>query len=112
MYSINRSAIKIKPKQPFVDWINTNGEDKVTPQQLSGDSPIILLREFFKESDEEKCLKSKYEEIFFHQLWAWCTDEAVWPESRNWRLFQEWFEIEVSSEVFDMEEEKIEREEV
>jgi hypothetical protein len=113
MYTLNRSAFVLKPKQPFVDWINAlPGDDKYTIDQLRQESNVILLPEFQRPGDEIKYIKKVYSDLFTHQLWGWHTDESVWPEDRGWNLFQEWFEIQICSEVFDMVEGKIERDEV
>jgi hypothetical protein len=35
-----------------------------------------------------------------------------WPGKRNWKVFKEWFEIEINSEVFDLVDEAIEKDDV
>ena len=44
--------------------------------------------------------------------WAWVTDEEYWIQNRTWKTFNEWFDIEINSEVFDLVEGNIEKEEV
>ena len=113
MYAVNRSAVTIRPKQPFVDWINsTPGDDKYTIQQLSRERTVILLPEFQRPGDEMKHLKKICSEIFEHELFAWYMDDSTFPKKRDWKLFQEWFEIELSSEVSDMVDEDVEKDEI
>lgn len=40
------------------------------------------------------------------ELWAWHTDETYWPKKRNLALFREWFDIEIHSEVIDMDDDE------
>ena len=50
--------------------------------------------------------------IFELELWGWITAEELWPQKRNWRMFKEWFDIEINSEVFDLVDGRIEKESV
>ena len=46
MFQIDRSVAVIKPKQPFVDWVNSMpdaGDDQYTIQDFSTDCSVILL---------------------------------------------------------------------
>ncbi len=112
MYTLNRSAVVLKPKQPFVDWLNAlPGEDKYTLDQLRGEPRVILLPKFSRPGEEIGYLRKISPELFSYQLWGWYTDESAWPGQRDWNVFQEWFDIRFCSEVFDMVEKKLEREE-
>jgi hypothetical protein len=51
-------------------------------------------------------------QIFEFELFAWYTPEELWPKNRTWKMFQEWFEVEINSEVFDLVEGEIEKEEM
>jgi len=37
--------------------------------------------------------------------------ERWWPAKRDWKVFKEWFEIEINSEVFDLVDGAVEKEE-
>ena len=39
--------------------------------------------------------------LFEHELAAWMTDDAWWPEQRDWRTFKKWFDVEIHSVVLD-----------
>ena len=86
MYTLNRSAVVLKPKQPFVDWLNAlPGEDKYTLDQLRAENTVILLPEFQRPGEEIKYLQKIGPELFSYQLWAWHTDESAWPTRRDWK---------------------------
>jgi len=113
MQSINRTAIVIKPKQPFVDWVNsTPGDDEYTLQELTSDNLIFLMPDYDDYEQIQKYLKKIYHQIFEWELFGWYTDENLWPTNRNWKMFNEWFSYEICSEVFDLVGSPIEIEEV
>jgi len=103
MESVNRAALIVKPRQPFVDWANsTPGEDKYTLQDLTRDNLTFLIPEYNSQEETLKYVKKIFHQIFEWQLFGWYTDENVWPKNRNWKMFLDWFEIEMNSEVFDL----------
>jgi len=108
---LNRSAVVLKPRQPFVDWINSlPGDDKGTLARLREEGTILLVPEFQDRKEGILYLKKICPDLFAHQLWAWYTDDTAWPKPRDWTVFQEWFDIEICSEVLDTVKGKLERE--
>ena len=114
MHSINRSAITIKPKQSFVDWVNSTGDDNFTLTDLRKDNLVFLAPAPGYKTREGvlKYLKQVFEQIFIWELYGWCTDDSIWPQDRTWKMFRDWFEIEINSEVFDLVDKGIVKEEV
>ncbi len=113
MRTINRSLIVVKPKQPFLNWVNATNEGPfgdLTLDYLHKDTSTYLLPEF--ESDEEfsKIIKSVCNDIFEHELEAWCIDKGIWPANRTYEMFSDWFEVEAHSMVIDTCGEEIVRE--
>ncbi len=109
---INRSALIVKVKKPFLDWLIYTSkeydppEDELDPNLLKTegfDSKFVYLIPIYDDMDSyEKFLKENYKEIFEHELSGWYTDPKMWPKNRSWKVFQEWFEYEIQSMVFDM----------
>ena len=114
MHSINRTAITIKPKQPFIDWINTPPDDShnYTLEEITRDNTTFLIPQYDNPDSITRYIRKHYSFLFEWELWGWITDETYWPNNRTWKVFQEWFEVQVSSEVFDMVDKTIEKEEV
>jgi hypothetical protein len=114
MQSVNRTAVVIRPKQPFVDWLNSvPGESSDnTLERISSENTTFLIPEFFGHNESLVYIKKIYDQIFEFELFGWYTDEDLWPEKRTWKMFQEWFDIEMNSEVFDLVDEYIEKEEM
>ncbi len=114
MQSVNRTVVVIRPKQPFVDWLNSvPGENSDnTLEDISTENTTFLIPEFDFVQDSLECVKEIYSDIFRFELFGWYTDDELWPRNRTWEMFQEWFEIEINSEVFDLVDEAIKKEEM
>jgi hypothetical protein len=100
--SINRNAIVVKPKQVLFDWVNSIYPD--SPIEAVNESTVYLIKE--KDSNEaiEKWLKKNFDNIFQNELNNWHTDEKDWVQKRTYKLFTEWFDIEIHSMILDLEE--------
>ena len=114
MQSINRTAVIIKPKQPFVDWINSVSDDSCnyTLEQISRENITFLIPEYDSPVVSKNYIKTNYEMIFEFELWGWITAEELWPKNRNWKMFNKWFDIKINSEVFDLVDRDIEKEDL
>jgi hypothetical protein len=112
MYSINRAIAIIKPKQPYIDWINSleSDEEPIKIEECQNDCTAVLLPDYDFIEEAENFIKDIYDEIFEIELYGWSTDETEWPQNRTYSLFAEWFCVEIHSEVFDPFEEDIEKE--
>jgi hypothetical protein len=93
MDAINRSAVVIKPAQPFQDWLHRVDPSSahLTLEDLQLEPTIYLLPEW--ETDEEALehLAGVSDEIFEEQLNGWHRVPSVWPEERDINAFLRWF---------------------
>jgi hypothetical protein len=114
MKSVNRTAVIVKPKQPFVDWLNSilNDKSDYTLDKVSAQNLVFLIPEYDYPQQSMDYIKKVYAHIFEFELFGWYTDEELWPEKRSWKMFQEWFSIEINSEVFDLVDGTIEKEDM
>ena len=104
MESINRQVMVIKPKHPYVKWINSlpdMDDDPCIIDSMNDDCTAILLPHFDDRSASLKFLKKIYKQLFEIELEGWSTDENTWPKKRSFSLFCEWFQLEFHSEVLD-----------
>ena len=103
---INRTAITLKPLQPFMDWCNNlfPGEEN-----RMEDTNTYLISEDI--DDVEAWLKKKFDKLFMMELEAWNTNKKTWPIKRNFKMFKEWFQINISTMVYDFEKEPISKSE-
>lgn len=102
---INRSAIIIKPLQPFLDW-----GSNLYPNDLEvmKETKTYLISEDI--DDIGAWLKKKFDKIFVFELATWHSDKKKWPQKRNYKMFQEWFQVDVSILIFDFERKPVSKE--
>ncbi len=98
-----RSAVVVRPRQPFVDWLRSVEELEVptiTLEQL--DKTVYLVPDYEDPNDAEKVLRRVSDDIFCRELYGWYTDESMWPKDRSWRVFKAWFDIEHFDVIEDL----------
>ena len=83
MYEVNRSVFLLIPLDPFWNWLQT-----LPGNHLDG----LTL-----------------EDIFAAELADWCEDESEWPDL-DADIFNEWFDIQLSTVITDLEHEPLARE--
>ncbi len=106
--SINRSALIVRPKKHFKDWLTeidavTSGDDVLQ------DSDLYLIPDFNEEESAKKWLSKNFDLIFADQLNNWYTDESVWPKKRTFALFGKWFEYSFHLTILDTVDEEVEK---
>ena len=113
MKEVNRSLVVVKPRQPYVDWANSFMDDDEAQNIASfhRDCNVYLIDEIEEDGDEERNLKKIYRRIFEEELYAWMTDENVWPEKRDYPTFRTWFDVTFHSLVFDLGNNRLQTEE-
>ena len=81
---LNRAALILRYKQPFVDWINA-----VDPSPAShtlnlaevNQEHTVYLVEVEDEGELDDWLARHHEELFEEELQGWYTDPALWPRT-------------------------------
>ncbi|MDD3686712.1 MAG: hypothetical protein PHE56_08090 [Bacteroidales bacterium] len=100
MKVVNRSAITLTFKKPFIDWHNQLFPEMPYEENMLGESKTYLINQIFNNADQ--VLKKHYKEIFEIELDGVCIDESEWPQKRTYKMFHEWFSVEVSDWVTDL----------
>ncbi len=101
---INRSAIIIKPQQPFLDWYS-NLYPENDFEIGNKETNIYLVDDTI--DDVEKWLKKKFDKFFIMELDEWHDNKKEWPQKRNYKMFNLWFRVEISEMIYDLEKEPI-----
>ena len=111
MECVNRTAVVIKPKQPFVDWANSvvDEDEQHSISDFSTDCSVILLPVVDSDEDAEALIKDMFQDLFELELSSWMTDDDTWPENITYKMFLEWFDVEFHSMVFDSSQNDIEK---
>lgn len=101
--TLNRSAVTVKPKQPFVDWLRsadpTSGD--IAAEAIA--EPTIYLLPA-SEDDEELAVYVRLasQSIFEDQLDAWYQVRSKWPADRGFEAFCRWFEFRADTLLLDL----------
>jgi hypothetical protein len=104
---INRSAIILKPKKPFFDWIKSH-DPSVPVEDLSPyDTDIILIPDFDDERDAENWLSKNYDLLFTNELYSWYIDDRMWVKNRSFEMFKQWFSYSIHLLVLDLSDDEL-----
>jgi hypothetical protein len=104
MRRVKRTAISLRPKQPYIQWANGLDEDGVkigidfTPEE----NGYLLPDNEVQQYDLETLMTPYYQTIFEEELGSWHRVEANWPARRDLPTFFAWFEVETHSMVLDV----------
>ena len=98
---LNRGALIVRPKQPYLDWAASLDDSGVVPDP-EDEQTVYLIPEFDDDDEASEILEDIYAEVFERELHGWHTDEAAWPQNRTFAMFKEWFDVELHSVVEDL----------
>ncbi len=112
MYEVNRSVFIVVPREPFWQWLSNLphsdlGDLTLAELQQDANSYLVPACQNIDEVWDE--IEARTETIFAAELADWCDDESYWPDLTA-ELFNEWFNVQISSIVTDLADEPIERE--
>jgi hypothetical protein len=79
-------------------------------QRLAEDHAYLI--EWTYDEDLDQVMAVYYRKIFEYELSSWNVIKSEWPRNRNYELFREWFEFKICDDLFDLETEPIESEEL
>jgi hypothetical protein len=109
MDTLNRSAVVVKPKQPFLDWLHAVDPTSLdlTLLDLVQEPTIYLIPECDPNEDVAEVLRELSEEIFEEQLAGWYADNSTWPPDRSFKVFCRWFDYQHHSILVDLSDEPL-----
>ena len=112
---INRSAVILKYKEPFVRLINEadpyEDDPGIASENANEDRTVYLITEDDAENIE-KWISLNFKTLFESELEDWYPDESLWPKKRGRKTFDEWFSVECHTVIIDTVEDAIEDDEV
>ncbi|MFP4367570.1 MAG: hypothetical protein ACLFQA_10790 [Bacteroidales bacterium] len=101
---VNRGAVILRYKASFIKWIvetdPTEKKIEITVDQANKERPVYLISDDDAENVEH-WLSENHEYLFENELEGWYTDESLWPQKRDYKTFNEWFEVECHSMLID-----------
>jgi hypothetical protein len=112
MDTLNRSAIVVKPKQRFLDWLHVADPTsfRITLLEVQREPTIYLIPECDTDEGLACVLRKLCEEIFEEQLDSWYRVPSSWPQDRSYEVFCQWFEYQHHSMLVDLCDEPLIRE--
>ncbi len=105
MELLNRSAVIVKPRRAYLEWARRDDDEGLAESVFEGlrsEPTVYLLPEYEDPSSQQEVLEEFWPDLFEAMLEGWVTDESLWPRNRTFEMFQEWFEIQMSSLVQDL----------
>jgi hypothetical protein len=104
MPMLNRTALVVRPRQPFIEWANTldDKQPKLDVNRPDWEDTVYLVSETDDGQGARRAIARHYKAIFEHELYSWHTDEQAWPRKRDLRTFRAWFEVTAHSIVVDL----------
>ena len=91
MSLINRVALTVTRKQPYMDWANgTDGPEPIVTYPADNPRSTYLVPDYGLEPDLAKLLDEFWEDVFESELSMWMEDEGTWPQARTREMFDEW----------------------
>ncbi len=109
MYAVDRSVAVLKPKAPFLAWLNALPDNTIelSLSSLRSDGTVVLMPEFTEPEQGIAYLDEIYDQLFKMELYSWCEETSLWPSDLSLKAFWEWFDVEIHSSVIDSVDEKI-----
>ena len=81
MNEVNRGVLVLKPKELFLNWVNSTDDAGVvlTLDEVSRDCTAYLTPEIEDDDELMGVLEQTYDLLFELELVGWVQDEAKWP---------------------------------
>lgn len=99
---INRTAVLVKVREPFIAWLKEIDDSiSLDDDLLEANIYLIEIKETTKA--EKAWLKKNFDRIFTKELEEWYVDESLWPKNRTYEMLKDWFELSIISSVYDLE---------
>lgn len=103
MNLVNRGVAVIKPREPFLDWVNRNPDfsPPVTMEEVQQDCTVLLVPDLGSPEAVLDFVAPLKPGLLEMELEGWNRDSTAWPAERTSAQFDAWFTLEVHSMVWD-----------
>jgi len=105
---LNRSAVVVRYREAFRDWLRSIGVEKEEFQD-HGDKSVYLIGECDSPEDQDDVLQESAAAIFYEEVSAWHLGSELYPDFNDFTLFTEWFATEFFDMVSDARDEPLVR---
>ncbi len=106
---INRTALTVIPNQLYINWANALDDDgpKLDINNPHSEPTVYLTDEIADNAALTRTLRRHYVQIFEYELSNWHLVKKDWPRKRDFRTFQDWFDVRISTIVLDLSKRSI-----
>ena len=103
MELLNRTAVIVRPKRRFLEWINRlpDAGKPLTIEQAASLRMVYLAATGDKTPEVSEIIDIYREDIFEESLSGWTHDESLWPPNRTPHVFRDWFDVDCIDGVAD-----------
>jgi len=104
MGMLNRSAVVVKPKQPFLDWLHAADPTGCpnTLQEQVHEPSIYPIPGCDTKKEVADLLRDLCQEIFAGQVDYWYRDRTTWPNDRSFDVSCRWLDHHLHSVLIDL----------
>jgi hypothetical protein len=104
MVSLNRTAVVVRAKQPFLVWLHSIDPPShhLTLADLNQEPSVYLLPDSDSDEKAARHVRRLCAQIFAHELDGWFRLPSAWPKDLTFRVFNRWFECRYHSMVLDL----------
>ena len=102
---LNRSAVILHPKRPYLEWMKQDDAGGLADgvfESLREEPYVYLVPGFDDGTQRAEVLRELWPALFEELLNGWVTDEASWPKGRTFEMFSEWFDVQTYSMIVDV----------
>ena len=103
---LNRIAVILVPKQPYIDWAVSVGVDKAKLAPETYKPTVFLVSDDIAGDGFGDWEKDGFKAVFKREMQEWHADESTWPELTE-ENFNKWFLISRMDIVEDMVGDKL-----
>jgi hypothetical protein len=91
---LNRAALIVRYKQPFIDWINAADPSPAssptfTLAEVNRQEHTVYLLEIEDDAELQQWLSVNAEALFDQELNGWYTDPGLWPKDRSLKVLKQ-----------------------
>src|SRR5512141_1929224 len=104
MRTVNRTLLFVVPKKPFFDWAKSIDGESVPESDYR---TAYLIPETYNETNYKAFVRKHFKSIFEEELISEYTDSALWPQTRDYKTFINWFEVQACDMVYDLGKEPL-----
>jgi hypothetical protein len=98
---VNRSSVVVLPKPAFSDWARKTFPEDELSSNSELEKNMYLINCMDENSEFDEWLKNNYEYLFENELYERFDDNSLWPDELTYELFNQWFDVQFYSVVYD-----------